>query len=191
MRPRSTRTGSRAWSASVVHSVELLFDSDTEATVRRIWDDLTRRGDPQPGEQQRDEQPSARDADRRRADRPAVDAAAGPILAVCFPFACRSAPRCCSGADQGHAGAAGGADDRAARPARRGVTRPACHIWRPARCPTPMPGQWTPHVTLARRVNRDQLADALSLAGKPSAIGGAGSSGFGVGTAIQARVPIA
>jgi hypothetical protein len=33
----------------MVHSVELVFDPDTEEAVRRIWDGLRRGRDPQPG----------------------------------------------------------------------------------------------------------------------------------------------
>jgi hypothetical protein len=34
------------------------------------------------------------------------------------------------------------------------------------------PGQWTGHVTLARRVGPDQLARAVELAGRPTEITG-------------------
>ena len=33
----------------MVHSVELVFDADTEAVVRQIWDDLRDAGIRQPG----------------------------------------------------------------------------------------------------------------------------------------------
>ena len=37
---------------------------------------------------------------------------------------------------------------------------------------TPQPGQWTAHVTLARRVGGAQLGRALRIAGRPSEITG-------------------
>ncbi|CMT26922.1 Uncharacterised protein [Mycobacterium tuberculosis] len=50
----------------MVHSIELVFDSDTEAAIRRIWAGLAAAGIPSqaPG------QPSARVAGGGRTDRP-------------------------------------------------------------------------------------------------------------------------
>ena len=53
----------------------------------------------------------------------------------------------------------------------------------PGPLPHADPGQWTPHVTLARRVARDKLADALSLRRHVRATGGVWPSAFGTGTA--------
>ncbi len=42
----------------------------------------------------------------------------------------------------------------------------------PAPAPTSLPGQWTPHVTLARRVGGTALSRALRIAGRPPQIEG-------------------
>jgi hypothetical protein len=42
----------------------------------------------------------------------------------------------------------------------------------PAPMPNSLPGQWTAHVTLARRVGGGQLGRALRIAGRPSQIDG-------------------
>jgi hypothetical protein len=42
----------------------------------------------------------------------------------------------------------------------------------PAPMPHSLPGQWTAHVTLARRVGGEQLGRALRIAGRPSQLEG-------------------
>jgi hypothetical protein len=42
----------------------------------------------------------------------------------------------------------------------------------PAPMPNSLPGQWTAHVTLARRVGGEQLGRALRIAGRPSQLQG-------------------
>ena len=42
----------------------------------------------------------------------------------------------------------------------------------PAPLPNSLPGQWTAHVTLARRVDGAQLGRALRIAGRPAQIDG-------------------
>lgn len=42
----------------------------------------------------------------------------------------------------------------------------------PAPMPNSLPGQWTAHVTIARRVGGAQLGRALRIAGRPAQIDG-------------------
>jgi hypothetical protein len=48
----------------------------------------------------------------------------------------------------------------------------AAHL-KPGPMPNSLPGQWTAHVTLARRVGGAQLGRALRIAGRPAQIDGA------------------
>ncbi len=68
----------------MVHSVELVFDADTEALLRRIWDDLRDAGIPSQAPAAR---PHATLTVAERID-PAVDTSLAP-LAARFPFPCR------------------------------------------------------------------------------------------------------
>lgn len=150
----------------MVHSIEVVFDDATEATVRRIWDDLRDAGIPSQAPASR---PHATLAVARH-----IDAAVEQILPAVI--------------------------DRLPLPAQLGATlifgRSAdvlarlllptadllelqAEVYRacvPLMTPTPMPhtgpGQWTPHVTLARRVAPARLATALRIAGRPREIAG-------------------
>ena len=68
----------------MVHSVELVFDADTEAQLRRIWDDLRDAGIPSQAPAAR---PHATLTVAERID-PAVETSLAP-LAARFPFPCR------------------------------------------------------------------------------------------------------
>ena len=94
----------------MVHSVELVFDADTEAVVRQIWSDLRDAGIPSQAPASR---PHATLTVAERID-PEVDALLAR-LGDRFPFPCRIGAPLLFGAGQGGAGTAGGADDRAAR----------------------------------------------------------------------------
>lgn len=96
----------------MVHSIELVFDSDTEAAIRRIWAGLAAAGIP-----------SQAPASELLALHAEVHRLCGPHLA-------------------------------------------------PAPMANSLPGQWTAHVTLARRVGGHQLGRALRIAGRPSRIDG-------------------
>jgi 2'-5' RNA ligase len=150
----------------MVHSIELVFDQDTESAIRRIWDSLREAGVPS-------QAPASRPhvtltvAQQIDAD---VDALLTP-LAVRFPLPCRI----------GAALVFGRSADLLARIMVPTAELLAVHaeVYRlalPQLAPSPLPhtgpGQWTPHVTLARHVGQGHLAKALRIAGKPSEIAG-------------------
>ena len=145
----------------MVHSVELLFDPDTESAVRRIWDALADAG------------VRARAAPVSPTDRPhvtltvadnmsdAVSASLRPSLAR-LPLDCRIGAPMLFGS-------------RAVTLVRLVV--PSAELLSlqadvhraclPHMLDGPLgnvePGSWTPHVTLARRIGPDQLPEALAL----------------------------
>lgn len=150
----------------MVHSIELVFDRDTEAAIRRIWDELSGAGIP----------------GQAPASRPHV------TLAV--------AERISAGVDEPLSvvrarlplGCAVGAPvlfGRTAAVFARLIVPTAellslhTEVHRlcgphlvPAPMPNSLPGQWTAHVTLARRVDGAQLGRALRIAGRPAQIEG-------------------
>jgi 2'-5' RNA ligase len=147
----------------MVHSVELLFDDDTDASVRRIWDDLTDAG-------VRSLASSTSPSNRPHvtlsvADHmdDAVNDALSPLLRV-LPLPCTiGAPMLF-----------GSGPFTLVRLMIPSAELLALHADVHARClphmsPGPLPhaepAHWTPHVTLARRVAKEKLADALSLRG--------------------------
>ena len=77
----------------MVHSVELVFDPDTEAAVRHIWDELREAGIPSQAPASR---PHATLTVAERID-PEVDELLAS-LADRFPLPCRSGRRCSSAA---------------------------------------------------------------------------------------------
>ena len=148
----------------MVHSVELVFDADTEAVVRQIWSDLRDAGIPSQAPASR---PHATLTVAERID-PAVDALLAR-LADRFPFPCRiGAPLLFGRAKVVMA--------RLVVPTIEllEVHDEVCRLCLPHLHPGPLsnavPGQWTAHVTLARRLVPAQLARALRIAGKPPEI---------------------
>lgn len=148
----------------MVHSVELLFDLDTEAVIRRAWDDLRAAGiTAQP--------PAARPHTTLTvADQ--IDDAVLPVLAGLsgrFPFGVRIGAALVFGRSAGILA-------RLVVPSAELLDLHAevCRLSAPHLRPGPMPhtepGDWTPHVTLARRVPPDRLARALGIAGRPAEI---------------------
>lgn len=147
----------------MVHSVELLFDPDTDAAVRRIWDDLDAAGI------------RSQSANRSPSNRPhvtltvaeemadGVDEALRPLLGM-LPF-------------DGLIGAPMLFGARALILVRLLVPsaplldlhREVDRVCRPhipgAALPHTAPGQWTPHVTLARRVPPERLPAAVAVPG--------------------------
>ncbi|MUL74726.1 2'-5' RNA ligase family protein [Mycolicibacterium sp. CBMA 226] len=150
----------------MVHSVELLFDLDTEAVIRRAWDALRDAGIAA--------QPPAARPHTTLVVADEIDDAVLPELAALagrFPF-------------QARIGAALVFGRTAAILTRLVVPsaelldlhadvcrRSAPHL-RPGPMPHTEPGDWTPHVTLARRVPPDRLARALGMAARPAEISG-------------------
>lgn len=148
----------------MVHSVELLFDDEADAAIRKIWDALAEAGI------------RSLAGHRSPTNRPhvtvtvaedlgdGVDEALGPVLAH-LPLGCRiGAPMLFA------AGSAvtlvrlvvPSADLLALHADVSGVCLPYAE-----RGPLPhaVAGQWTPHVTLARRVPVEQLPIVFGLSG--------------------------
>jgi 2'-5' RNA ligase len=150
----------------MVHSIELVFDRDTEAAIRRIWEDLAGTGIPSQAPASR---PHVTLAVAERID-PEVDELLRPV-----------AQRLPRGAAVGAPVLFGRANVVFARlvvPTSELLDLHAevHRLCLPHLAPTPMPnclpGQWTAHVTLARRVGGAQLGRALRIAGRPSQIDG-------------------
>jgi 2'-5' RNA ligase len=150
----------------MVHSIELLFDRDTEAAVRRIWDDLA-AGDIL------SQTPAGRPhVTLAVADRIAEDAdALLRSLTAQLPLACAVGASLLLGRSNAilarlivPTAELLGFHDEVHRASGRHLV--------PEAAPNSLPGRWTPHVTLARRVGGPALSRALSIAGKPPLIVG-------------------
>lgn len=150
----------------MVHSIELVFDPESEEAIRHIWEDLAHAGIPS-------QAPAARPhvtlavAERIAPD---VDAVLKP-LAQRLPLA----------AVVGAALLFGRTNHVLARLIVPTAELLALHaeihrLCQPHLAPGPMsnslPGQWTPHVTLARRIGGAQLGRALRIAGRPPHVDG-------------------
>lgn len=150
----------------MVHSVELVFDADTEATVRHIWDELREAGIPSQAPAGR---PHATLAVAQH-----IDATADTVLR---PMTDRFPLPCLLGATLIF-GRSAGVLARILVPSpellevQAEVYRTCLPLMSPAALPHTEPGQWTPHVTLARRVAPAKLATALRIAGRPAEIVG-------------------
>jgi hypothetical protein len=150
----------------MVHSVEVVFDPDTEEAIRHIWDGLREVGIPSQAPASR---PHATLTVAERID-PEVDAALHPLVDR-FPFPCRIGAPLLFGRSQLIL-------SRLVVPTAELLDLHA-HVFRlcvPHQAPGPManslPGQWTGHVTMARRLHGSQLGRALRIAGRPSEIPG-------------------
>ncbi|OBF03211.1 hypothetical protein A5730_22270 [Mycobacterium sp. ACS4054] len=150
----------------MVHSIELLFDGETEATIRGLWDALADAGIPS-------QAPAGRPhVTLAVADRIAdeADAALGPLTGR-LPLGCGVGASLLLGRSNAILA-------RLVVPSAEllefhaEVHRLAGEHLAPAPAPTSLPGQWTPHVTLARRVGGPALSRALRIAGRPPLIEG-------------------
>lgn len=150
----------------MVHSVELVFAPDTEAVIRGIWDTL------------RDKDiPSQAPASRPHATLTVaqhIDAEADSVLTELvdrFPLPCRIGATLIFGRSVGVLARLLVPTDELL-----GVQADAYRLCLPFMDPAPMPhaepGNWTPHVTLARRVAPTRLATAVRIAGRPAEITG-------------------
>lgn len=150
----------------MVHSIELLFDAATEAAIRRAWDELAAAGIPS----------------QAPASRPhvtlAVAASIDPAVAEPLRAIARLLPLGCA---VGAAVLFGRADAVLARlivptaellALHAQVHRTAAPYLAPGPMRNSVPGQWTAHVTLARRVRGAQLGRALRIANRPSQLDG-------------------
>lgn len=150
----------------MVHSIELVFDAGTEAAVRRMWDDLAAAGIPSQAPASR---PHVTLAVAERIA-PQVDQLLTPV-ARRLPLGCAIGAVLLFGRDNPVLG-------RLIVPTSEVLALHAevHRLCGPHLAPAPManslPGNWTAHVTLARRVGGAQLGRALRIAGRPSHIDG-------------------
>lgn len=150
----------------MVHSIELVFDPDTEAAIRRVWEGLAGAGIPSQAPASR---PHVTLAVAERID-PEVDQLLTPVTQR-LPLGCAIGAVLLFGQD---------------KPVLARLIVPTSELLAlhtevhrlcfPHLAPGPManslPSQWTAHVTLARRVGGAQLGKALRIAGRPSQIDG-------------------
>ncbi len=149
----------------MVHSVELLFDPDGEAGLRRIWADLTDAGVRSlAGSTSPSNRPHVTLSVAEHMDG-AVDDALRPVLRL-LPFACTIGAPMLFG--RGPFTLVRLVIPSVELLALQADVHQAClpHM-SPGPLPHAEPGQWTPHVTLARRVREEKVADALSLRRMP------------------------
>jgi hypothetical protein len=150
----------------MVHSIELVFDPDTEATIRHIWDGLREAGIPSQAPAGR---PHVTLTVAERID-PGVDTALA-MLTGAFPMPCRiGAPLLFGRAKMVLARLVVPTTELLDVHTR--VHRACLGYLRPGPMANALPGQWTAHVTLARRVTPAQLGRALRISGRPTEITG-------------------
>ncbi|MEE2854385.1 MAG: 2'-5' RNA ligase family protein [Actinomycetota bacterium] len=150
----------------MVHSIELVFDRDTEVAIRNIWEALATAGIP-----------SQAPASRPHVTLAVAEGIAADVDALLRPVAERLPQRCLIGAPVlfGRASAVFArlvvptGELLALHAQVHRVCAPHC---KPGPMPNSLPGQWTGHVTLARRVGGAQLGRALRVAGRPTQIEG-------------------
>ncbi|OBB63433.1 2'-5' RNA ligase family protein [Mycobacterium sp. 852014-50255_SCH5639931] len=150
----------------MVHSIELLFDGDTESTIRGLWDALAGAGIP-----------SQAPAGRPHVTLAVADRIAEEADAALRPLTDRLPLGCAVGASL-LLGRSNAILARLIVPTAElldfhaEVHRLCGEHLVPAPAPTSLPGQWTPHVTLARRVGGPVLSRALRIAGRPTLVEG-------------------
>ncbi|WP_025737649.1 2'-5' RNA ligase family protein [Mycobacterium genavense] len=150
----------------MVHSIELVFDRDTEAAVRRIADELAGAGIPSQAPASRPHVTLAV-AERISAD---VDELLRPVTAWLPLGALIGAPVLFGRTGAVFARLLVLSSELLALHAE--VHRVCGPFLAPVPMPNSLPGQWTAHVTLARRVGGAQLGRALRIAGRPAQIAG-------------------
>lgn len=169
MKRHSTPRGYSVWWDDVVHSIELLFDPDTEAAIRRIWDDLARAGLPSQAEV------------RSPTNRPHVTLTVAESIAPAVDdllagVAARLPLRCVIGAPLLF-GSGKRVLARLAVPSAELILMQAevalscLEHQRPGPVDHTLPGAWTPHVTLCRRLAPADVAAALDVVGGDDVMG--------------------
>jgi 2'-5' RNA ligase len=150
----------------MVHSIELVFDRDTEAAVRRIWAELADGGIG-----------SQAPASRPHVTLAVAESIASEVDELLRPLSERLALSALIGAPVLF-GRTSAVFARLLVPSSELLALHAevHRLCGPYLAPAPManslPGQWTAHVTLARRVGGAQLGRALRIAGRPPQIEG-------------------
>jgi 2'-5' RNA ligase superfamily len=147
----------------MAHSIELLLDAESDATIRRIWADLAEAGLPS---QFTNTSPTNRPhVSMVVAER--IDSGVDQLLS---PIAGRLPMRCTIGAPL----LFGGPRFTVARlvvpsDGLLALHKDAHAVCVPHLSPGPMahaaPGSWTPHITVCRRMDSTQLAKALTVVG--------------------------
>jgi len=150
----------------MVHSIELVFDHGTEAAIRRIWADLAGAGIPSQAPASRPHVTLAV-AERIAVD---VDELLRPVSKRLPLVAAIGAPVLFGRANVVFARLVVPTTELLALHAE--VHRLCLPHLDPAPMPNSLPGHWTAHVTVARRVGGAQLGRALRIAGRPSQIDG-------------------
>ena len=150
----------------MVHSIELVFDRDTQAAIRRIWADLAAAGIP-----------SQAPASRPHVTLVVAERIAPDVDALLRRAAQRLPLGCAVGASllvgRSNAVLARLIVPTAELLALHAEVHRICGTYlTPGSMPNRLPGQWTAHVTRARRVGRAQLGRALRIAGRPSELHG-------------------
>src|SRR3954452_15751024 len=146
----------------MVHSVELLFDAETDAKVRHLWTELTDTGvrslasSTSPSNRPHVTLSVSEDMDN------AVDDTLRPLLHR-LPFSCTIGAPMLFG--RGPFTLVRLLIPSAELLALQSEVHEVClrHMSSAGPLAHAEPDHWTPHVTLARRVAQDKLADALSL----------------------------
>jgi 2'-5' RNA ligase len=150
----------------MVHSIELLFDCDTEAALRHIWDDLAAA-----------DIPSRVPAGRPHVTLAVAERITPDVDALLRPVAHRLPLACTVGAPllfgRSNAVLARLIVPTAELLALHAEVHRTCGPYLvPGPLPNSLPGQWTAHVTVARRVGGAQLDRAFQRAGQRSEIHG-------------------
>jgi 2'-5' RNA ligase superfamily protein len=144
-----------------VHSIELLLDPDTEDTVRGLWDELARAGLPS----QADHTSPSNRPHVTLAVAESISPAVDDLLAG---IAARLPMRCVIGAPLLF-GTGKRALARLAVPSaelllmQAEVALTSLEHMRPGPVGHTLPGSWTPHVTLCRRLTSADVAAALDV----------------------------
>ncbi len=150
----------------MVHSIELVFDRDTEAAIRDIWEGLAAAGIP-----------SQAPASRPHVTLAVAESIAADVDELLSPVA-RQLPLSCAVGAPVLFGRANVVFARMVVPTKdllalhAEVHRLCLPYLLPAPMANSLPDRWTAHVTLARRVGGPQLGRALRIAGRPSQIEG-------------------
>ncbi|HYZ67751.1 MAG TPA: 2'-5' RNA ligase family protein [Mycobacterium sp.] len=150
----------------MVHSVELVFDRNTEEAIRHIWDGLREAGIPSQAPASR---PHVTLTVAERID-PDVDALLAS-LSDQFPLPCVVGAPLLFGRSQLILTRliVPTADLLALHAEVYRLSLPHAH---PEPMANSLPGQWTGHTTFARRVHASGLGRALRVAGRPSELKG-------------------
>ncbi|HEX3545089.1 MAG TPA: 2'-5' RNA ligase family protein [Mycobacterium sp.] len=150
----------------MVHSIELVFDPDTEATVRQIWDALREAGIPSQAPASR---PHATLTVAERID-PDVDELLRP-LAARLQFPCRIGAPLFFGRTKAVL-ARLLVPTAALLELHADIHRLCLPHLHPGPMANALPDEWTAHITMARRVVPRQMGQAVRIAGKPQEIAG-------------------